>query len=187
MKKKWKKKSILPMILILVVIVLIILFFVGRKFLEPSISLVGEKEITIDLEENYQEKGVKANCFGKDISREVQIEGTVDTSQEGTYILTYQIHKYGMKKEVKRTVIVKDMDPPTLTLKGEKEVSVCNLSSYQEAGYEAKDNKDGDLTEKVKVTKEDEKIIYEVSDSNGNTTTETRYLKVEDTKKPLRL
>ncbi len=183
--KKFLKKYKLPLIISLVFILGITSFFVSQKLLSPSITLLGKKEVTVNLHGHYEEEGVKANCLGKDVGDEVKIEGKVDTEKEGTYTITYRIKENGIEKKVERKVIVKDIEPPTITLEGDKEVTICDLASYQELGYHAMDNADGDITDKVKITKDEEKIVYEVSDNNGNKATETRYFKIEDNEAPV--
>ena len=179
------KYRLLLILLLFIVIIIGLALFIALKFLSLDITLLGEKEMTIGLKEEYQEAGVKASYLGKDISASVKIEGKVDTQKEGTYTLTYRIKKNGIEKTVEIKITVKDLEPPTITLDGEKEITICNIDSYQEAGYHANDNKDGDITDKVKITKEENKIVYEVSDHNGNTVTETRSLKIDDNKAPV--
>ena len=56
----------------------------------PLITLNGEKEITINLNDNYKDDGCKAedNIDG-DITSKVTITGEVDTKKEGEYTITY--------------------------------------------------------------------------------------------------
>lgn len=70
-----------------------------------TFELVGEKEITISVGETFTDEGFKAVAFGKDVSNKVEIDGQVDTSTEGTYVLTYTVNnlKY---KGVKRCRVV---------------------------------------------------------------------------------
>lgn len=80
-------------------IFLVALFFVvgvlggvgGYYFLSKNdeFLLVGEKEITIALNSEYVEQGVKVISFGKDKSKEVSITGEVDVTKPGKYTITY--------------------------------------------------------------------------------------------------
>ena len=73
----------------------------------PTITLNGNKKLSILIYSNYIESG--ATCIdinGNNISN-YTISGTVNTNQLGTYILTYTAtDTYGTSLNVKRTVIV---------------------------------------------------------------------------------
>ena len=59
--------------------------------------LNGEKEIFLDLNEAYVEEGATVISLGQDLSSKVKIEGEVNTSVEGEYVLRYTVEsiKYG--------------------------------------------------------------------------------------------
>ena len=59
---------------------------------EPVITLLGDKNMTISLNSRYKEPGYKAVDYtdGK-ISRSVDVTGKVNTSQVGTYPITYKV------------------------------------------------------------------------------------------------
>ena len=79
---------------------------------------------------------------------------------------------------INREVIIDrdDKTKPEITLKGNETMYLNIGVSYQEPGYSASDNCDGDITDKVTVTGEVStnegtyKITYKVSDNNGNET-----------------
>ena len=81
-------------------------------------------------------------------------------------------------KEVKVTRI--DEEKPKITLKGDSTIYLVSGSSYNEPGYSANDNCDGDITSKVKVTGSvgsgvgTYKLIYSVSDNADNNSEVTR-------------
>ena len=69
-----------------------------------NIELIGEEELTINVNDKYIDKGVKAtDSNGNDVTKYIDIENNVDTSKQGTY---YVIYSYG-KSIVIRTVNVK--------------------------------------------------------------------------------
>lgn len=79
----------------------------------------------------------------------------------------------------------KDLEKPNISLKGNSTVYVLINTSYKEPGYTATDNCDGDITNKVKITKNINtsktgtyKIKYNISDSSNNTNEITRTVKV---------
>lgn len=68
------------------------------------IELIGEEEITINLGDKYTELGAKAyNTSGEDISKEIKIDSSVDTSKQGRYTVSYSIGNF----IVMRYVVVK--------------------------------------------------------------------------------
>lgn len=54
-------------------------------------KLNGETEITLNVGDEYVEQGAKIVAFGKDISSSVKVEGTVDTTKAGRYVLKYTV------------------------------------------------------------------------------------------------
>lgn len=75
--------------------------------------------------------------------------------------------------------------PPELVLQGEGTMKICG-AVYQEPGFTATDNVDGDLTAAVKVTGQVDSyapgtytLTYSVTDSHGNAVTATRTVEVE--------
>lgn len=83
--------------------------------------------------------------------------------------------------EVQRTIYVKDETAPVITLKGKKEITININTQYKDEGCTAKDNCDGDITDKVTITGEvDTKkvgeytITYTVEDSSKNKAETTR-------------
>lgn len=78
----------------------------------------------------------------------------------------------------------KDITPPVITLKGNKEITIKEGETYQEAGYSATDDIDGSIVgnvviSKQKINEEKYKLIYKVSDKAGNTTQEERIINIE--------
>lgn len=74
----------------------------------PTITLVGESEISINQGTNFEDQGAKAtdNIDG-DITSKIVKSGSVDTKKVGSYVITYSVtDKAGNKADVKRTVKV---------------------------------------------------------------------------------
>ena len=74
---------------------------------EPTITLNGNESITIATGSQYNEQGASAldSCDGE---VKVDIDGNVDTSNEGEYLVSYSaIDSSGNKKTITRKVIVK--------------------------------------------------------------------------------
>ena len=83
-----KKKIIIVSIISIFVIlgVISLLFF-------PKINLNGKSYVKVTLNDVYTEKGAKVTISGKDISSNVKIKGSVDTSKPGKYEVVYTIKK----------------------------------------------------------------------------------------------
>lgn len=173
-KKKLKiKKKVLVIgsIILLSVLLVIALFYF---LVMPKLSLKGDKNIDIEYGDTYSEPGYSASYLGDNLTDKVWIEGEVDNSKVGTYVLKYNVQKNKIKVTKKRNVNIVDTVKPSITLVGEEVQNVCPGIKYEEEGYSSEDNYDGDLTEKVKVETSDEEIKYIVKDSSGNTTTKIR-------------
>ena len=83
----------------------------------PEIKLNGDVEISLYVDDKYEEKGATAtdNVDG-DITDKIVIDGTVDVKKEGTYELTYTItDSSNLTSSVKRSVIIKKKPVPQQT------------------------------------------------------------------------
>lgn len=84
---------------------------------KPVITIIGEKEITINQGSDYVDQGAKAtdNIDG-DITSKIKIENKVDISESGSYTVTYTVSdKAGNVAEKTRKVNV--VSAPTTTVK----------------------------------------------------------------------
>ena len=181
-----------------ILIVLLFSFFIykylsSEYLVVPKIELLGENQITVEVNGEFKDPGVKASIAGKDARKLVKIIGKVDTKKVGMYNLEYVLTNYkGKKKQtVSRKVIVVDSVAPTITLIGGSECTSEVGSNFVDPGYTASDNVDGDITQKVKVsgqvdtkTKGNYELTYTVSDSSDNKTEIKRTVKVVDTTAP---
>ncbi len=122
--------------------------------------------------------------------KEVNKITNLNENKLGKYFIKYEVNVSDTYKvRLYRLVNIVDEQKPALTLNGDKNITINYLSKYNEPGYKAVDNYDGDITDKVTVkenvnTKKPGtyKINYKVSDSSGNYTTEKRIVVVNETK-----
>lgn len=147
----------------------------------PVLTLNGSSQVTVNLNGNYEELGATAvdNVDG-DISNQVVITGSVDTSNEGTYQLTYNVSDAAGNpaNTVTRTVVVEyseDTTAPTLTLRGDSYMEVAQNSTFTDPGADAYDETDGDIDHRIQVTGSVNTtapgtytLTYNVSDVAGN-------------------
>ena len=147
----------------------------------PTIELVEQQDNALTIPgEKFKETGFKAidNVDG-DITNKVEskeLDGKV------IYIVT---DSSGNTTKVERIIKYKDIEPPTITLVGSINQTLKVGETYNEFGYVAEDNVDGDLSNKVVVTNNIDtntpgmyEIIYSVEDSSGNKAEEKRKITV---------
>lgn len=161
-----------------ILIAVCIIFFLLINLMlitRPRLILNGDRKVEIMMNQDYKDLGIKAKSLGRDVSNQVKIENNVNPKKAGTYHVKYTIKYLNSKIRKTRTVIVKDNIKPELTLNGSQVVYSEVNTKYEELGYKAFDNNDGDITSKVKIKNNiDEKktgtykVKYTISDSSGN-------------------
>ena len=174
-------KRILLVFLILVVLFFLSTFIISRLY---NITLIGDKDVYLNINEEYFENGYKATFLNNNIDN-IKIEKNIDSSLVGDYKVIYETNFLFYKITTTRNVHVVDKESPILTLKGEKYIYLQENEEYKESGYEATDNVDKDITGKVEIISNiDNKkigtyeIIYKVKDSSNNETIEKRIVEV---------
>ncbi|AUW07042.1 Ig domain-containing protein [Vibrio campbellii] len=161
---------------------------------KPQITLKGGEEIIVYLNDEFQDPGFTAtdNVDG-DISNRVQVsyDKPIDTDTVGTYTITYKVtDKAGNKATASRKVTVKskavaDTEKPQITLKGGEEITVYLNDEFQDPGFTATDNVDGDISKRVQVSGKPDTgtvgtytLTYKVTDTAGNEATAKRVVEV---------
>lgn len=146
----------------------------------PIIALKSSSELTIELDTDFTEPGYSAaDYIDGPLTDAVIVKGTVDTSQIGTYQISYQVaDTSGNICQVIRTVHVVDLIAPELILSGDTSIYIPVGQEFVDPGFVCNDNADGDLSSKVTVTglvnssqTGENHLSYSVSDASGNTTT----------------
>ena len=144
----------------------------------PTITLVGNPTIDVQAGTTYVDPGFTAtDIYDGDLTAQVLVTGTVDTSILGVITLTYDVSDSSSNDAPTktRTVRVVDTTKPVITLQGNETINVELGSSFNDPGYSGYDNLDGDLTNSI--IKEGSvdpfaagvyTIIYKLVDSQGN-------------------
>ena len=154
---------------------------------KPKITLSGEDKITLPYGSEFQEPGYSVvDNYDGDLTDKVDIKNNININKLGEYEVVYSVvDSSGNKNSKSRVVSIVDNIPPVITLKGSKNITVKVNGNYEEDGYKAIDNYDGDLTDKVKVSKNVNfnkvgtyEITYSVSDSFENVGTNKRIINV---------
>ena len=132
----------------------------------------------------FQDPGAAARdrCDG-DLTASIQV---TDKASGDVHTLTYTVtDKAGNAATATRRVTVRDIVAPVITLSGQRELFVPLGGAYQEPGFTAQDDADGDLT--ASVTRAGTvntaspgvyTLTYTVTDKAGNTATATRQVSV---------
>ena len=157
---------------------------------KPVINLIGNNPLTIQLNETYSEPGANVTD-NYDQSISAIISGTVNTLQPGTYIRTYSAtDSSGNTETVTRTVIVQNNIKPIITINGVNPVTLQVGQPYTDLGATAVDA----LGANVNVTSTNNinnnligsySVIYNATDSYGNTQTAIRIVNVSDLEGPI--
>jgi peptidoglycan/xylan/chitin deacetylase (PgdA/CDA1 family) len=158
---------------------------------ETTITLEGEQSIVLEYGTEYQDPGASASFHGRFLLRggkriPVSVDASgLNTQELGTYEVVYSAGAFGASDTVTRTVQVVDETPPTITLMYESDYYTRPGHTYEEEGFTASDNYDGDLTDQVVRTETEEGIYYQVTDSSGNTAEVYREIVYDDREAPV--
>ncbi len=192
-KKSFRRKRIAvvcAITLIYIVIVVAAAVVIDDRHIE--IALCGDEQLNVEVGGPLNDPGAEAhytgNLFGRtEKQMPVSVEGKVDLDKLGDYVLTYRAVSGNRSAQCSRRVHVQDTTPPEITLEHEEGYLASWLVGYTEEGFSAKDNYDGDLTDKVTRTELDDRIRYSVTDSSGNETTVERPIEYNFSEPMIRL
>lgn len=155
----------------------------------PTIKLNGKDTIYLYINQEYNEEGATANDnYDGNISTQIITSGKVNSSQFGSYQITYTAKDTsGNTTTIIRNIIVIDYNSPKIFLNGNTTMNVYLNEDYIEPGVQkVEDQYDSNLKDKVRITgtvKTDTlgtyQIIYTVTNSRGKSTTITRTINVQ--------
>lgn len=142
--------------------------------LSLELTLIGASRLEVEYGQPFEDPGVQAKVYGTLFWRqgvtpeglELTVSDTLDLETTGKYLVTYRAQYKDLAAETVRTIRVVDTQCPQIIL--EEEGPLTPGVAYQEPGYRAVDNYDGDITEKVIRTVENGIVTYVVLDSSGN-------------------
>ncbi len=165
-------------LILLAVLALLLAASIAVLVLQTPYAIIinGARDLTIALNQPYQDAGAHV-VFN---AGTVITEGSVDSSVLGDYQISY--HYNGFTRT--RTVHVCDQTSPVLSLKGH-DAYICLNGSYEEYGYTAVDNVDGNIEDCVSIVSNVDtakpgvyQIKYQVSDKAGNSAAAVRSVTV---------
>lgn len=186
MMKKYQKALWIAGLSFAVLLISCIIFFVFNFYIEMNTK---ETAVVLEYQDDYKDKKPSAKLKGKYLFKkgfplDVQVKGKVDTDKLDEYKLVYSASFLHLKKQSSKTITVKDTTAPVLTLQTKEGYSILPNQEYVEEGYEAEDNFDGKLTDKVTISVTGDIITYSVTDSSGNHTQVERKIPYLDTIAP---
>lgn len=178
-----KQRSLLRQVLIgvgilaaLAAVLWVFLFEINRFALSVKVS--GEPDVILEYGEPYEDPGASVRLTGTLLfddgftpqNAKILIDGTVDSTVLGDHTVVYRAEFLWFQGQARRTIHVVDTQPPVITLTEDTVDMTVEGAVYQEPGYSAWDNCDGDLTDQVLLTHSQGKVTYVAIDSSGNMT-----------------
>jgi len=141
------------------------------------------REVTVECGSVYDDSDIQAFFklpFGNmGLPLELERFGNVDIGTPDSYEIIYVARFMGIPHSDKRVVNVVDTTAPSINLESKSEYQADWLEGYQEEGYTATDNCDGDLTDKVTTKRLDGAVEYTVTDRAGNTASVVRHIEYQ--------
>jgi len=160
----------------------------------PTITLLGDTSVTLIQGTPFDDPGATATDAVDDdmaLTAKIQVTGFLDIDTLGSYTRFYDVSDDANNPAITLTrtidvVEAPDTILPTITLLGDNPLELTINGTYNEPGYSAADNKDGDLSGSVIVDASaintsvigSYLVIYTVSDTANNSTTVTRTVNV---------
>lgn len=158
---------------------------------EPVVELTirGDTQISVSYGTEFKDPGATACWYGKyqntePNSLEVTVDNHVNMDKLGSYQIIYRAGYEGVVRTAVRVVQVVDTDAPIIELVQDPDAYTLVGDTYEEEGFTAVDNYDGDISDKVEREIQEDAVIYRVSDSSGNTTEVVRKIRYLEPEKP---
>lgn len=192
MKKNRKRKNTLTKVLIGILCALflsLVGIFLCNKWV-IQFYYTGTDEVHAQYGMPYNDPGIEAKYTGtllRFIKKPVDVtidSSAVDLHNFGEYTVTYSAKYKDVSATTKRKVIVEDTIGPDIQLSSSPDAYTVYNHTYDEEGFKAIDNYDGDVTSQVTSKESNGMIYYSVTDSQGNTSTARRKIVYDDRKGP---
>lgn len=185
-----KKIEIIKLILVFLVITLIFLLVCKYIYIYENIKfeLKGNKNVELEVNSKYEESGFIAIVDGKNKEKKVKIKSNLNEKKLGSYKIEYllKIKMLGTRKII-RNINVVDTTSPYLNIDSSDNVTLVIGDKFDIPAFEAIDNVDGNITDKVKIESSLDTskegiydIVYTVVDSSNNKSTKKITVTVEE-------
>lgn len=145
-KRRLKIKNIVIFLLFICIIIVVI------PLLKPKSDFqVTLKNVEINYGSEY-EPIFTATYKGSQVTSKVTYENNIDTQKLGKQKINFIYQTKDVTIKTEKTVTVKDLEAPVITLKRGEHLVLLKDSEFVEPGYSATDNLDGDISNRVKVS-----------------------------------
>ena len=180
----YNTKKIHPIVKFIPYIILLVgALLIGCQFLfeYPQIDDV----LTLNIGSKIDNQSIKMIYHNDNIFKEDYIIGKVDTTKVGEYSVKMKVPFLGSYQEKPIKIVIKDIEAPNLELAYEDNSEVSYSVDLEHSGYKATDNVDGEITNKVIVTKTDisknlVNVKYSIADTSNNKTEIIKTYKIID-------
>lgn len=150
----------------------LVYFFIFNQKVE--IELNGNNPDTLEVNIGYNDPGIIIKNRNKEISKDkykLNKDSNLDINKLGNYEIKYFVKYRGKDYSIKRSVNVIDITNPIIDVNTDTvNKDYCNKKITTDLKYIASDNYDGDITNKITLNEENDKLILRVSDSSNNST-----------------
>ena len=183
MRKRKTKPLLITLVCIFVFIVIAAIAILKMNTYSLQLS-VSDNPIILEYGVDKMPE-ITALCKGSLIGRDgipvkTTMNGDLDLEKLGTYEVTFAALYGNQTLSETRTIIVQDTTAPVIELVSDPEHFTSPVGKYEEEGFTAIDNYDGDITKKVKSSEKDGIVTYTVTDSSGNSASKTREIIYKD-------
>lgn len=145
---------------------------------EYSDTVIIEKPKIILKGKYIFKKGISIN------QKYLSMNDDINIHKLGSYTIKYN-SKFLIWSSYKEDIVeIIDTVSPELILLGHNPVTLLPFENYEEEGFTAFDNYDGDITSNVNINITDDVIIYSIEDSSGNKTEKKRQIIYDDPNPP---
>lgn len=170
MKSSLKKKQSLYFWIFSLIFIIILPFIFYLLFLNDFQIKNFESKKIWNIETPFKEDQIKV-CYGniffcKEVSVKLLNE-SVNTNELGIVTLHYKLNYKQKEKDIFQQLYISDLTPPQLKVP-EEPIKICPNKTFSKLDISAIDNIDGDISENIKTTLLEDKIIFEISDASGN-------------------
>ena len=156
-------------------------FYFNYKLYTNEVQIVpyGEKfnpgYMEVYFEDNNTKHKIDYTVYGID---------NVNTNTLGQYEIKYSAKYLIWSKEITQIIEVKDLEKPIIAVNCENPYYLNGNTFVPDFDFVATDNVDGNITDKVDINKENNYVLYSVTDSSGNKTEEKVEIIDGDNKPP---
>lgn len=194
-QRRKRRRPVWPWI-VLAVLILALLAMGAWKLNQTAneytvwVDMLGESQITLEYGSEFTDPGASGwrqgrLWNGEAVAMTVATDSDLDLNKLGTYHVTYTAEFAGLTASQTRTIVVVDTQAPSIELTADPEGFTLPGQPYEEEGFTAWDNYDGDLTDQVVREEKNGMVTYSVADSSGNRTVITRTIVYNDITAPV--